>query len=109
MHSALGSSCAMEKAAVVRRSPMSFGTSGRHIKQNCVRFPEHEPLVLERRHFAVWVQSEVLGRQLVTAPEVNALYLTIEREMTLQCQDTERTRRWQKDIEFHSGKPPNLV
>jgi hypothetical protein len=42
---------------------------------------------------------------LVTASEVNGLYLTIEGEMTLQCQDTERACRRQKDVELHFGEP----
>jgi hypothetical protein len=84
----------------IGRPEPPVGALGRHVKQNCVGLPEHETVVLKRRHFLVGIESEVLRSQLVAPSEVNGL-LAVEGEVALQGHDAEHAWRWRKELEFH--------
>jgi hypothetical protein len=65
-------------------------TLARKVKQNGIRFPEHETIILKRWHFFVRIESDVLRGELVASPEVDRLHLTIKRKMIFQGHDGER-------------------
>src|SRR5262249_4272172 len=90
----------------IRGPESAVGVLGRHVKQDGIRFPKHETIVLYGRHFFIGIESEVLGSKLVATSEVNRLHLTVERKIVFQGHDAERTCRSWKDVEFHGQQTP---
>src|SRR5579864_9363261 len=82
----------------IRGPESAAGVPGRHVKQDRIGFPQHETIVLQRRHFFIGIESEILRRKLVAASEVNRLYLASEPKMVFQGHDAEDTCRWRKDV-----------
>src|SRR5690242_8764893 len=82
--------------------PESFlGMLRRDVEQDRVRFPEDEPVILERRHLLVGIEREISWRQLVAAPEVDRHHLAIECQVVLERDDADHAPRDRKEVKLH--------